>query len=230
MLTRCLFTNDRRNYSSKDCMNWSFFRKFITFIFCWMQCTHQFSHIRKYQCIKRCDENFINMTKLLVLSYNRFDVAIVYFIIYVIVIIFNELIANQFFYQLQWFRFQIFRINLHSTSNTNIFIHIESLIETTRYIDQKLKTLNNFLVSISLLQDFRVSNIFKSSIISFTRRYHDSCLAIRFRTEIRKRFHLFYFVFVLITNEHRMHVQRFAKKNVFSLYKMTWYFCVSRLF
>ena len=130
-------------------MNWSFFKKFITFMLCWMQCTHQFSHMRKYQCIKRCCENFINMTKLLVSSYNRFDVVIVYFIIYVIVCIFNELIANQFFYQLRWFRFQIFRMNLHSTLNTNISIHIENLIETTRYIDQKLKTLKNFLVSIN---------------------------------------------------------------------------------
>ena len=116
---------------------------------CWMQYTHQFSHKRKYQCIKRCCENSINMTKLLVSLYNRFDVAIVYFIIYVIVCLFNELIANQFFYRLQWFRFQIFRINRHSTSNTNISIHIESLIKTICYIDQKFKTLRNFLVSIN---------------------------------------------------------------------------------
>ena len=135
-------------------MNWSFFRRFITFMFCWMQCTHQLSHVRKYRCVNRCCADFINMTKLLVSLYNRSDVAIVYFIIYVIVCIFNELIANQFFYQLQWLRFQIFRIDLHSTSNTDISIHIESLIETTRYIDQRLKALKNLLVSIICFKIF----------------------------------------------------------------------------
>ena len=188
-------------------MNWSSFRKFITFMLCWMQCTHQFSHMRKYQCIKRCCENSINMTKLLVSSYNRSDVATVYFIIYVIVCIFSELIANQFFYQLQWFRSLISRIDLHSTSNTDISIHIESLIEATRYIDQRLKALKNLLVSISQsASSFRISNTFQWSIISFIRRYHGSCLAIKLRIEIRERFHLFYFVSVLVTNEHRMHV------------------------
>ena len=41
----------------------------------WMKCTHQFSHVRKYRCVNRCCADSINMTKLLVLLYNRFDVA-----------------------------------------------------------------------------------------------------------------------------------------------------------
>ena len=98
------------------------------------------------------------------------------------------------------------------------------MIEAARYIDRKLKTLKNFLVSISLFQSSWVSNIYKWFIISFIRRYHDSCLAIRFRIEIRKCFHFFYFVFVLIINEHRMHAQKSAKINVFSSYEMTRYF------
>ena len=98
------------------------------------------------------------------------------------------------------------------------------MIEATRYIDRRLRTLKNLLVSINLFQDFWISDIYKWSIISFIRRYHDLCFAIRFRIEIRECFHLFYSVFVLITNEHRMHVQKFAKENVFSSYEMTRYF------
>ena len=130
--------------------------------------------------------------------------------------------------KLQWFRFRIFRMNLHFSTNTNIFIHIESLIKANRYFDQKFKTLNHFLVSISLLQNFRISDIFKWFIISFIRKYHDSCFAIKFRTKIRKRFHLFFCV--LIINDHRMHVQKFAKKNVFSSYEMSRYFRIFQLF
>ena len=81
-----------------------------------------------------------------------------------------------------------------------------------------------FLVSISLFQNFRMSNTFKWFIISLIRKFHDSCFVIKFRIEMRKRFHLFYFIFVLIINEHRMHVQKFAKKNVFLSYEMTQYF------
>ena len=102
-------------------MNWSSFKRFITLMLYWMQCTHQFSHMQKYQCVNRCCDDFTNMIKLLVSSYNRFDVAIVYFIIYVIVYILNELTANQFFYQLQWFRSQIFRIDLHQSSKCRYF-------------------------------------------------------------------------------------------------------------
>ena len=36
---------------------------------------------------------------------------------------------------------------------------------------------------------------------------------------------MFFRVFVLITNEFRMHVQRFVEKNVFFSYEMTRYFC-----
>ena len=45
----------------------------------------------------------------------------VYFIIYVIVCIFCELIANQFLYQLQWYWSSISRINLHSSSKYKYF-------------------------------------------------------------------------------------------------------------
>ena len=93
------------------------------------------------------------------------------------------------------------------------------------YFDQRLRTLNNFLISINRFQDFRASDIFKWFIISFTRKYHDSCLAIKFRTEIRKRFFMFFRVFVLTTNESRMHAQKSVEKNVFSSYEMTRYFC-----
>ena len=93
------------------------------------------------------------------------------------------------------------------------------------YFDQKFKALNIFLISINRFQNFRISNIFKWSIISFTRKYHDSCLAIKFRTEIRKRFFMFFRVFVLIINEFRMHAQKSVEKNVFSLYEMTRYLC-----
>ena len=52
-----------------------FHKKFIAYTFCWMQCTHSLSHVRKYQCVNRCCVDSINMTKLLVSLYNRFDVA-----------------------------------------------------------------------------------------------------------------------------------------------------------
>ena len=47
--------------------------------------------------------------------------SFVYFIIYVIVCIFDELIVNQFLYQLQWFRLQIFRKDLHQSSKYKYF-------------------------------------------------------------------------------------------------------------
>ena len=53
----------------------TFSKKFIAYTLCWMQCTHQLLHVRKYRCVNRCCVDFINMTKLFVLLYNRFDVA-----------------------------------------------------------------------------------------------------------------------------------------------------------
>ena len=50
-------------------------KRSIAYTLCWMQCTHQQSHVRKYRCVNRCCADSINMTKLLVSSYNRFDVA-----------------------------------------------------------------------------------------------------------------------------------------------------------
>ena len=51
----------------------------------------------------------------------------VYFIIYVIVCIFCELIVNQSLYQLQWFRSSISRINLHSLSKYKyLYLHRKS--------------------------------------------------------------------------------------------------------
>ena len=47
--------------------------------------------------------------------------SLVYFVIYVIVCRLRELIANQFFYRLQWFRSQIFRIDLHLSSKYKYF-------------------------------------------------------------------------------------------------------------
>ena len=46
-----------------------------------------------------------------------------------------------------------------------------------------------------------------------------------FESKFEKRFYLFFCV--LITNEHRMHVQKSAEKNAFSSYEMTRY---SRIF
>ena len=40
-----------------------------------MQRTYQLSHMRKYRCDNRCCVDFINMTKLLISWYNRFDVS-----------------------------------------------------------------------------------------------------------------------------------------------------------
>ena len=40
-----------------------------------MQRTHRLSHMRKYQCDSRCCADSINMTKLFVSWYNRFDVS-----------------------------------------------------------------------------------------------------------------------------------------------------------
>ena len=121
----------------------------------------------------------------------------------------------------QWIRHQIFRISLQTSSNTNISIHIENLIETTRYIDQKFKTLKNFLVSINQFAlrflDFRyfqmIYHITYSQISWFMSRNQIS-------NWNSKTFSFFYSVFVLITNEHRMHAQKSAKKNVFSSYEM----------
>ena len=52
-----------------------FHKRFIAYTFCWMQCTHQLSHVRKYRYVNRCCVDSINMTKLFVSSCNRFDVA-----------------------------------------------------------------------------------------------------------------------------------------------------------
>ena len=64
-----------RNKRLKHSITKHFHKKFIAYTFCWMQCTHQLSHVRKYQCVNRCCVDFINMTKLFVSLYNRFDVA-----------------------------------------------------------------------------------------------------------------------------------------------------------
>ena len=40
-----------------------------------MQRTHHSTHMRKYRCDNRCCVDFINITKLFVSLYNRFDVS-----------------------------------------------------------------------------------------------------------------------------------------------------------
>ena len=40
-----------------------------------MQRTHQLSHMREYRCVNRCCADSINIMKLLVSLYNRFDVS-----------------------------------------------------------------------------------------------------------------------------------------------------------
>ena len=40
-----------------------------------MQRTHHSAHMRKYRCDNRCCADSINMTKLFVSLYNRFDVS-----------------------------------------------------------------------------------------------------------------------------------------------------------
>ena len=218
-----------------------------------MQCTHQLSHTSKYRRFSRCDVDFTNMTKLLVSSYNRSDIARIQRSLHSKARVFDflhfrlrtrfwkkqtldrlfisSIFANwlqiNFFINCNDFDFNYFAWVCIRHQSTDISIHIESLIETNRYFDQKFKTLSNFFISINLFQNFWVSNIFKWFIISFTRKYHDSYFAIKFRIEIRK---FFYSVFVLITNEHRMHVQKSAKKNVYSSYKMTRYLYLFQLF
>ena len=144
---------------------------------------------------------------------------------------FRELTADQFFYQLQWFRFQVFRIDLHSSSKHKYFYshrksdRSESLfwsetqnVEQFSHLDQSVSRFSNF-------RYFQmIYHITYSQISWFT------CFAVKFRTEFRKRFHFFYFVFVLIINEHCMHVLKFTEEKAFLSYKRTRYFCISQLF
>ena len=48
-------------------------RKFITCTFCWMQCTNRFFYIRKYQCVKQRNNDFIDATKSFFSWCNRID-------------------------------------------------------------------------------------------------------------------------------------------------------------
>ena len=52
-----------------------FQKRFIAYTFYWMNCTHRLSHAFKYRCVNRCYVDFINVMKLLVSSYIRFNVA-----------------------------------------------------------------------------------------------------------------------------------------------------------
>ena len=45
--------------------NYLIFKKFTTCTFCWIQCTNQFSYMRKYQCVKHRNNDFIDATKSL---------------------------------------------------------------------------------------------------------------------------------------------------------------------
>ena len=140
-----------------------------------------------------------------------------------------------------FFRHQIFCSKLQSiiasmtsTSNishlahnrhqsTDISIHITDLKKANRYLEHS----SRFFQSVSM---FMISNISKRRITSSNCKYFSACLAIRLRTEIRERFHLFYFVFILIINEHRMHALRFIEENALLSYKRTRYLCIFQLF
>ena len=74
-----------------------------------------------------------------------------------------------------------------------------------------------------------ISDISKWRITSSNCKYLSACFAIRLRTEIRERFHIFYFVFVLITNENRMHAQRFAEESALLSCKRTRYSRISHV-
>ena len=90
-----------------------------------------------------------------------------------------------------------------------------------------LKEANRYASSVSAL-GFLASNTSKWRIIPSTCRYHCPCLNARLRTEIRERFHLSYFVFVLTTNENRMHAQGFAGESALLSCKRTRYPCISQ--
>ena len=119
-------------------------------------------------------------------------------------------------------RLKYFALIYNRYLNTEIFIYIKSVNETNRYLYKMLRILNILFVSFSLFQCswYRISrndvSIYLIANIIIHVLKHD------FESKFEKRFHLFFCV--LIINEHRMHAQRFAKKNVFSSYEMTRYF------
>ena len=124
---------------------------------------------------------------------------------------------------LQWFRLQISRISLQ-TSSSSRYLYSYQRPEGSKIARESIL----YASFISALR-FLISSISKWRIRSSNCKYHDSCLAIRFRTEIRERFHLFFFVFVLTTNENRMHVSRFAEERTLLSYKRTRYLCIFQL-
>ena len=125
--------------------------------------------------------------------------------------------------QLQWFRFQIFRINLHSSSKYEYFYsHRKFDKKSLRWSEtQNAKQSFRLDQSVSRFSDFKYFQMIYHIIYSQISRFMSRSQISNWNS---KTFHLFYFVFVLITNKHHLHAQKFAKKNVFSSYEMTRYF------
>ena len=119
---------------------------------------------------------------------------------------------------LQWFWHQIFFISLQSSSKQKYLYSYHSF-EKSKSLFWAFFLLFSICFNVHDIEYFQndVSNHLIANITIHVLK-HD------FELKFEKRFHFFYFVFVLSTNEFRIHVQEFVKKDVFSLYEMTRYF------
>ena len=151
---------------------------------------------------------------------------IVYYFIYIFSIS-NLLLKASINYRFNDLRSQISRISLQSSLR---YKYLYSYQESERSKSLSSQDTQNLRYSSCLFQSasmFMISSISKWRIISSICKYHCLCLNARLWTEIRERFHLFYFVFVLIINENRMHAQQFAEESALLSCKRTRYFCIS---
>ena len=89
--------------------NYLISKKFTTCTFYKIQCTNQFSYMRKYQCVKRRNNDFVDTTKRFFSCCNRFDISK----------IFSESISQT-----------IARIFSHETTKIRIFNFLHSISRT----------------------------------------------------------------------------------------------------
>ena len=119
---------------------------------------------------------------------------------------------------LQWLWHQIFLISLQSSSKQR-YLYLYHSFEESKSLFWTFFLFFSICFSVHDIEYFQndVSNYLIANIITHVLK-HD------FELRFEKRFHFFYSVFVLFTNEFRMHVQKSVKENVLLLYEMTRYF------